>query len=385
MVIRMRPFTMIACVALSAMLCTAVSQAGGKPGVVRITDNHREQQLISNPIRLVSFDSDDDSCMPPPPVCKVPTVEECAPPVKPAVPKCDENSDACCPTAGGGCCDNSGKRIYRCHDFDCRGRCGRCDDDHDECDCDACKDSRKRWKKWRKWARKNGGRCGNNCCGNGACGNGQCGNGACGNGACGNGQCGNGYCGNGQCGNGFCGNSGCRCGNCPGDGCRCGGKKKWWDPLGLCSGGDDCGDDNKWCGLRHHGRGGYGLFGGDCGYDTYRAGCEKSWFQRWAHRKHCRRNALALQAYRRDGFGWGTYHIAYPLNPNHFDARDGRVYAAQGYGIPMAVPVAPNVEHTYNYSWGLPASRITPMSTPGQRSPLGRHDDHYGARIILNP
>jgi hypothetical protein len=32
------------------------------------------------------------------------------------------------------------------------------------------------------------------------------------------------------------------------------------------------------------------------------------------------------------------------------------------------VPLAPNVRHSYNYSWGTPSSRITPM---GQYDPTG--------------
>ena len=56
------------------------------------------------------------------------------------------------------------------------------------------------------------------------------------------------------------------------------------------------------------------------------------------------------------------YHMAYAVNPEYFDSRDAQVYAAQGYGLPMAVPLAPNVNHTYNYSWGIPSSRLTPIS-----------------------
>ena len=63
----------------------------------------------------------------------------------------------------------------------------------------------------------------------------------------------------------------------------------------------------------------------------------------------------------------GTYAMGYPLNPDYFDPRDWSVYAAQGYGTPVAVPLAPQVEHTYNYGWGIPASRLTPIS----RSPMG--------------
>lgn len=56
------------------------------------------------------------------------------------------------------------------------------------------------------------------------------------------------------------------------------------------------------------------------------------------------------------------YGMDYAVNPEYFDRRDGRLYAAQGYGIPMAVPLAPNVGYTFNYGWGIPSSRITPVS-----------------------
>jgi hypothetical protein len=58
----------------------------------------------------------------------------------------------------------------------------------------------------------------------------------------------------------------------------------------------------------------------------------------------------------------GKYARVYPQDPNYFDQRDGQVWAAQGYGVPIAVPLAPVVGHQYNYSWGTPASRLTPIS-----------------------
>lgn len=61
---------------------------------------------------------------------------------------------------------------------------------------------------------------------------------------------------------------------------------------------------------------------------------------------------------------FGVYRMVYPADPSYFDQRDGQVYAAAGYGGPVAVPIAPNVEHTYNYGWGLPSSRLTPISHP---------------------
>lgn len=60
----------------------------------------------------------------------------------------------------------------------------------------------------------------------------------------------------------------------------------------------------------------------------------------------------------------GKYARVYPQDPHYFDQRDGQVWAAQGYGVPMAVPLAPVVGHTYNYGWGTPSSRLTPVSHP---------------------
>ena len=60
----------------------------------------------------------------------------------------------------------------------------------------------------------------------------------------------------------------------------------------------------------------------------------------------------------------GHYSVVYPVNPSHFDQRDGQVYAAQGYGGPVSVPLAPVVNHTYNYGWGVPSSRLTPVAHP---------------------
>lgn len=60
----------------------------------------------------------------------------------------------------------------------------------------------------------------------------------------------------------------------------------------------------------------------------------------------------------------GHYSMVYPVNPAHFDGRDGQVYAAQGANGPISVPMAPVVNHSYNYGWGIPSSRLTPISHP---------------------
>lgn len=59
---------------------------------------------------------------------------------------------------------------------------------------------------------------------------------------------------------------------------------------------------------------------------------------------------------------FGHYKMTYAVDPYQFDPRDGQLYGAQGYGVPIAVPLAPNVRHTYNYSWGVPSSRLTPVT-----------------------
>ena len=116
------------------------------------------------------------------------------------------------------------------------------------------------------------------------------------------------------------------------------------------------------------GRGGHGLFGGNCRLNPYESQCEETaWFRHW-HARSCRWNRYWYGVYRRDGAGAGKYEIYYPLNLQHFDQRDGKIYAAPEWGIPMAVPLAPNVEHTYNYGWGVPSSRLTRVSAPVPRA-----------------
>lgn len=55
----------------------------------------------------------------------------------------------------------------------------------------------------------------------------------------------------------------------------------------------------------------------------------------------------------------GKYQIVYADQPGYVNPKDTQMYGAQGYGMPMTVPLAPNVNYTYNYSSGIPSSRIT--------------------------
>lgn len=166
-----------------------------------------------------------------------------------------------------------------------------------------------------------------------------------------------------------CGTPGC------GAGCdTCAPKKRCCLPgcclLGCCLGGDDCDDDDDECedecddgcfctrmlGLGGHGHGAWGDSG--YGYGPYGSAAEA----RLAHLR-CRFGYFIPSGDCGQGLPWaGHYGLVYPLNPDYFDPRDGRIYAAQGYGTPIATPLAPNVEFTYNYGWGIPSSRLTPVS-----------------------
>lgn len=59
---------------------------------------------------------------------------------------------------------------------------------------------------------------------------------------------------------------------------------------------------------------------------------------------------------------FGCYKRVYATEPHYMDGRDSQVYASPMTGHPTAIPLAPTVRHQYNYSWGTPSSRLTPIS-----------------------
>ena len=128
-------------------------------------------------------------------------------------------------------------------------------------------------------------------------------------------------------------------------------------------------DLHNWkCNVRHELR-------GEC--DTYGGGAIQAWWTNEMFKYRCRRryrNAV-LDAHLKnklnyfvpsggDGRGvplYGTYTRVYAVQPDYFDPRDAQVYASPHTGVPTVIPVAPGVRHQYNYSWGIPSSRITPL------------------------
>lgn len=95
-----------------------------------------------------------------------------------------------------------------------------------------------------------------------------------------------------------------------------------------------------------------------------------------------RTNFLNALGFNRPPCTWKWTHTSvYPADPGYYDPRDGRAYSAQGYGVPMSVPLAPNVKYTYNYGWGVPSSRLTPVGATYQRYNPGS----YGAQVAGAP
>lgn len=60
---------------------------------------------------------------------------------------------------------------------------------------------------------------------------------------------------------------------------------------------------------------------------------------------------------------FGQYERVYSAQPNYWDKRDSRIYAAPATGVPTSIPLPPNVHYQYNYGWGTPSSRLTPVSS----------------------
>jgi hypothetical protein len=171
-----------------------------------------------------------------------------------------------------------------------------------------------------------------------------------------------------KCGNPGCGATTCQSGNCHsggcsscGQGCGCNKSKnpltRWWKKSKCRRSSCEC---NGHC---------RGNCDGHCDNCDSCDGCRKSKWAKLFRNPFCPSGSC----------GEGTplfdkYQITYAAQPNYFDQRDGRLYSAQGYGVPMSVPLAPNVRHTYNYGWGMPSSRLTPVSRyiPDSRAPVRR-------------
>ena len=87
-----------------------------------------------------------------------------------------------------------------------------------------------------------------------------------------------------------------------------------------------------------------------------------------------RTNFMNFLGFNKPAGYWKWEHEAvYAADPNYYDPRDAQVYSAEGYGIPVAVPLAPVVKQQMNYGWGVPSSRMTTVGATYQRYNPGSH------------
>lgn len=98
-------------------------------------------------------------------------------------------------------------------------------------------------------------------------------------------------------------------------------------------------------------------------------------FQQWqndcaAKRADCGRRFRCNLSFLRPLTYWdaGCKTDIIALDPGYSHPSDASgVYAAQGFNGPVTIPLAPNVRDSYNYSWGIPSSRLTPVAGPAYR------------------
>lgn len=76
-------------------------------------------------------------------------------------------------------------------------------------------------------------------------------------------------------------------------------------------------------------------------------------FCRFCQGRGCPRCYVPVTGY------YGAYgNGAYGAFGTYCDPRDRQLYAAQGYNVPVTVPLAP-VCRIYNYGWGIPSARLS--------------------------
>ena len=185
---------------------------------------------------------------------------------------------------------------------------------------------------------------------------------------------------------GRCGNGVCRSGACATNGCNAGGAGCKGVPCLTCPSnclspevcmgrGYTVGDLKRdlhglkcRCGLDRAGHSGGAVHDWWCN-QQYKSNCRRAYrnhvFNAWIHNKL---NYFIPSGCCGEGCPpFGEYKRVYAADPSYYDQRDTRMYAAPGTGVPTAIPLAPNVRYQYNYSWGTPSSRVTPISNLSPR------------------
>ncbi|MFN0055146.1 MAG: hypothetical protein ACKV0T_23475 [Planctomycetales bacterium] len=114
---------------------------------------------------------------------------------------------------------------------------------------------------------------------------------------------------------------------------------------------------------------------------------ESSWSEGWHRLKDkCRWHGHS-GCRRCRGMCHGRYRGPYgAVNPGYYDPRDTKLYAAKSYGVPIGVPLAPVVKHTYEYGWGVPSSRLVRVGAQyNQWYPTTPYSQHGGGLPSVYP
>jgi hypothetical protein len=75
----------------------------------------------------------------------------------------------------------------------------------------------------------------------------------------------------------------------------------------------------------------------------------------------------------------------YPsMSGYYYDVRDTQTYAAQGYNVPVTVPLPP-ITRTYNYGWGIPSARLSPVGGYSRWNPDVPFTQNGGRLPVLYP
>jgi hypothetical protein len=107
----------------------------------------------------------------------------------------------------------------------------------------------------------------------------------------------------------------------------------------------------------------------------------------WAGNRFRCRNCYGSGGYSGSYFGGlGGYNATsvYPAIGYYYDVRDTQTYAAQGYNTPVTVPAAP-ITRTYNYGWGIPSTRLSPIGGYSRWYPDVPFTQNGGRLPVLYP
>jgi len=95
-------------------------------------------------------------------------------------------------------------------------------------------------------------------------------------------------------------------------------------------------------------------------------------------------NSGAYGGYSGGSYGGSVRSGVYPAIGYYYDVRDTQTYAAQGYHVPVTVPIPP-ITRAYNYGWGIPSTRLSPVGGYARWNPEVPFTQNGGRLPVLYP